>query len=208
MVEQYLEFADYLDLPRVSVSWEIMTERGDHAKIAQLLTPQHGPPVVLNVGASKLEKRWPTAYWRGLSRCLRQHWNGQVMITGGVGDRKVAREISHETHALDMSGSLSLRELTGLLAKAAIVVSCDTGPLHLAVAVGAQVIGLYGPSDPQRTGPYGQANGILVGSGGSQCRSCHRWCGDPYTPCMKSITPDMVFGKIQERLACHSSWIR
>jgi heptosyltransferase-1 len=55
-----------------------------------------------------------------------------------------------------MAPPTSLRELAGILARARVVIGADTGPLHLAAALGTRVIGLYGPTDPRRNGPYGQ----------------------------------------------------
>lgn len=207
MLEQYLEFADYLELPKVPVSWDIHLDQSHREKIASFLGSGRSEAITLNLGASKREKLWPEDYFVSLITRLKSHWKGPILLTGGVMEQDRAHRVARATGVQDMSGQLSVKELASLFERSAIVVSCDTGPLHLAVAMGAFVVGLYGPSDPLRTGPYGQANWVVMGSGGPQCRSCQRWCGDPYTPCMKNIVPDVVFDKIEKRLAGHSSWL-
>jgi ADP-heptose:LPS heptosyltransferase len=206
-VEQYLEFGDYLELPSIPVSWNIALQQTHRYKLPQLLGNDDAGSIILNLGASKSENLWPEEYFIELLTLLRNSWKGKIVLAGGFEDRERAAKITAKNEVLDATGLLSLMELAALFSSADVVVGCDTGPLHLAVAMGTPVVGLYGPSDPQRTGPYGQANWVLVGSGGSECRSCRRWCGDPYTPCMRSIAPEMVFDKIEQRLAGHPSWI-
>jgi lipopolysaccharide heptosyltransferase I len=207
MLEQYLEFAEYLELPPAPVSWGITLNQSHRDKIVAFLGPDNVATIILNVGATKRENLWPEGHFVTLVNRLVPHWKGRIVLTGGALDRGRAARVMRGLPVHDTSGMFSLKELAALFETSAIVVSCDTGPLHLAVAMGVPVVGLYGPSDPQRTGPYGRSDWILVGSGGSQCRSCRRWCGDPYTPCMRSISPDMVFDKIEKRLAGHPSWV-
>jgi lipopolysaccharide heptosyltransferase I len=207
MIERFLEFADFLELPPTKVSWDISIGQVEHERVSQVVGIQGSSSIAINVGASKSEKLWPAEHFIEVIRLLQPHWNGRLVLTGAMADEALAARIAGETGALDTVGRFSLRELAALLGQAALVLSCDSGPLHLAVAMGTPVIGLYGPSDPGRTGPYGQANWVLSGWGGSRCRSCRRWCGDPYTPCMRSISPEMVFDKIEKRLGGHPSWL-
>lgn len=206
-LERYLEFADYLQLPPAPVSWNIALDRTDREKALRIIGATGSPPVVVNVGASKPENRWPAGHFSALIAVLKHHWKGPLVLTGGAEDRERAATIARGPTVQDTSGALSLKELAALLEAAAVVVSCDTGPLHLAVAMGAPVIGLYGPSDPARTGPFGQPDGVIVGRGGPQCRACRRWCGDPYTPCMRDLSPEIVFQTVEKRLAGHPSWV-
>lgn len=207
MLERFLEFADYLELPATEVSWNIQIGDVERDKISRIQGMGSSFPIVISLGASKPEKLWPQEYFVELIRRLKLHWRGLVALVGGIRDRERANRISQYGYAVNTCGSLSLKELAAFLEKAALVVSCDTGPLHLAVAMGAPVIGLYGPSDPARTGPYGQREWIIEGRGTFQCRSCKRWCGNPVTPCMRNISPDTVFEMIQRRLGSHPSWI-
>lgn len=206
-LERYLEFADYLELPKTAISWNIPIVQQDRERVSQIISDTEDPPMVFAVGASKREKLWPSQYFSVLAKHMKEHWRGQMVLTGGIQDRERANQVAQEVKVVDTTGALTLKELAVLLERAALVVSCDSGPLHLAVGMGRPVIGLYGPSDPSRTGPYGQADWIIDGRAAPPCRSCKRWCGTPYTPCMNGITPEEVFHAINKRLASHPSWI-
>jgi lipopolysaccharide heptosyltransferase I len=101
--------------------------------------------VVILPGAGKPNKLWPAERWREVAR------RTGAVVAWGPGEEKLARSISE-----NVAPPTNLRELAGLLKNARIVIGGDTGPLHLAAALGTKVVGLYGPTDPRRNGPYGQ----------------------------------------------------
>ncbi len=103
--------------------------------------------VVLIPAAGRPEKQWPADRFRELARRL----GGKALAVWGPGERPLAEAIGAE-----LAPPTSLRELARLLRDAALVVGGDTGPLHLAAALGTPVVGLYGPTNPARNGPYGQ----------------------------------------------------
>lgn len=89
--------------------------------------------------------------------------------------------------AVNMAGRTTIQELIEILAGAKAVVTCDTGPMHLAVALGTEVVALMGPSDPRRTGPF---KGTVVRLD-LPCMPCNkRRCKNPL--CMRGIVPEMV----------------
>ncbi len=102
-----------------------------------------------------------------------------------------------ETLAVNLGGQTSLRELACLYRQAALLVTTDSGPMHLAAAVGTPVIALFGPTDPVRTGPYGPGHRIIRGE--MPCIPCFRKrceTGD----CMRAITVETVFSAVKEIL--------
>jgi heptosyltransferase-1 len=103
--------------------------------------------IVLLPGAGKREKLWPEASFREVV----EKYRGRTVVAWGPGERDLADAIGG-----DVAPPTNLRELAALLAGASLVVGADTGPLHLAAALGTRVVGLYGPTDPRRNGPYGQ----------------------------------------------------
>ncbi len=133
--------------------------------------------IVLLPGAGKLEKQWPTERFRTLARSLTQ----PVTVVWGPGEETLAREVG-----APMAPATSLRELASLLRGASVVVGADTGPLHLAAALGTPVVGLYGPTDPRRNGPYGQASNVI---------STHQ-----STRTMNAIRAEVVAEIVAERL--------
>ncbi len=97
--------------------------------------------------------------------------------------------------AVNLAGETTLKMLAALYAKADVVVSTDTGPMHLAVAVGTTVVALFGPTAPWRTGPYGSGNQVITA--GQGCAPCFkRHC--PTCDCMALISVDQVFDAVSK----------
>ena len=93
-------------------------------------------------------------------------------------------------------GRLSLRGLMGCLAAADVVISCDTGPLHLAVGLGSPVLALFGAADIRRTGPYFYRDYTLQGE--ADCAPCRkRYCKQEENTCLTSITPEQVMAQLK-----------
>lgn len=105
--------------------------------------------IVLLPGAGKANKLWPVDRFREVARQLGE----RALVVWGPGERELAESVG-----VRMAPPTTLRELAWILREARLVIGSDTGPLHLADALGTKVIGLYGPTDPRRNGPYGQLN--------------------------------------------------
>lgn len=103
--------------------------------------------VVLIPGAGRPEKQWPVDRFRELARRI----GPDACVVWGPSERALAEQIGAEA-----APPTNLRELASVLRDAEVVIGGDTGPLHLAAALGTKTIGLYGPTDPARNGPYGQ----------------------------------------------------
>ncbi len=117
---------------------------------------QHGF-LVLNPGAGWPSKRWSLERFATVARQLfRSHGLPSVVVWGGEEEESWAHSIVEQTSGLVvMAPSTTLRQLAELLRSARLMVSADTGPLHLAVAVGTPCVGLFGPMPAERNGPYG-----------------------------------------------------
>ena len=109
--------------------------------------PQLRGKILLLPGAGKPQKLWPVERFRELA----QNLGDQAVAVWGPGEEELAKSIG-----CAVAPPTSLRELASVLHYAKLVIGADTGPLHLAAALGTRVIGLYGPTNPQRNGPYGQ----------------------------------------------------
>lgn len=107
--------------------------------------------IVILPGAGRPEKQWPIERFAELARGI----GDQALVAWGPGEEPIARAIGAE-----LAPSTSFRELAFLLRRARLVVGGDTGPLHLAAALGTPVAGLYGPTNPARNGPYGQLDHV------------------------------------------------
>ncbi len=122
-----------------------------------------GPLVALNPGASSRHKQWPPENFAATARELKRRVDARLIIPGGPGDVELSVRVAREADvgALCTAGRTNLLELGGLLELCDVTVSADTGPQHLAAAVGRPVVALIGPTDGAFTGPYGDQHVIL-----------------------------------------------
>ncbi len=158
-----------------------------------------GPLVVLHPVAKWDSKLWPTSHWAGLARELAAR-GARLALSGSADDRPTTRAIARAAgvELLDLAGRLSLKELAALLGRADLLVSTDTGVMHLGAAVGCRVVALFGPTAPWRTGPYGTGHRVLQPS--LECAPCfRRECDDPR--CLRELTPERVLSEVEQALA-------
>ncbi len=112
-------------------------------------------------GARWHAKRWSEVGYTEIVRRLEQS-NFQVVVTGSPVERELCSRIAgHGGSALNLAGRSNLAEMVALLAHTDILIGNDSGPLHVAAALGTPLVGLYGPTDSASVGPYGQMNHVL-----------------------------------------------
>jgi lipopolysaccharide heptosyltransferase I len=122
--------------------------------------------VVLHPGAGRAAKRWASGRFTELARRLRAATGTAVLVLWGPAERSHAEAIARESGAL-LAPPTDLPALLALLRRTRVMVAADTGPLHLAAALDVACVGLYGPTDPARTGPYGSGHRVVCGDRGA-----------------------------------------
>lgn len=142
-------------------------------------------------------KRWPA---RNFASLVKRLPIGSV-ITGSEKDREIASEIAAAAPemTINLCGDTDLKQLVALISGARAVVSSDSGPMHIAAALGVPVVALFGPTDEDRTGPYGwqEKGNLSVVSMPVTCRPCFKKrCRDPV--CISGITVDMVLRELKD----------
>jgi ADP-heptose:LPS heptosyltransferase len=159
--------------------------------------------ITLNVGASTIYKRWPNERWISLGNALlREGFN--VALTAGPNEARDAEEIAsglgHRDGLVNLAGKTSQSELALVFKRSLLVISGDTGPLHLAVSVGTRTIALFGPTDPSLTGPYGSGNQVIWKH--IDCSPCfrHPTCNGR-VDCLRAIDSDEVISVARQMLA-------
>lgn len=196
-VEQYLEFADFLGLPPSPPRFDLPHDPWRGAP------PRSGAPrVCLNLGASKPANRWEPERFGELAGLLVRELGAEVFLIGGREDRAAAERAASVAGAPleDQVGRLSLRESAGLIASSALFVGCDTGPLHIAVALGRPVLALFGAADPARTGPFRAPEAVIRNP--VPCSPCRRrHCNVPGHPCMSGLEVRAVLERARAHLA-------
>jgi len=147
--------------------------------------------IALNPGATHAVNRWPTSCFAELADLISDELQACPLIIGGPDDVVLADEIValSRTKPISLAGRTSLLQLGAVLEKCRLLVSGDTGPLHLATAAGTNVIGLFGAADPMRTGPVGKGHRVIQASGVA-CVPCgsRRCSNQKYLGCMEMIT--------------------
>ncbi|HSE91783.1 MAG TPA: lipopolysaccharide heptosyltransferase I [Methylomirabilota bacterium] len=123
--------------------------------------------VVLNPGAARADKRWPVERFRSLGARLATEAGAQVIVVWGPGEASAARAIAGPAGGrVLLAPPTDIHQLIAVLRRASLLVAADTGPLHLAAAIGTPCVGLYGPTRAERNGPYGSGHRALEGREG------------------------------------------
>lgn len=141
------------EMPRWPVSCDRMRQWLQSLRLSE-------PPVVLNPGAGWPSKLWPTDRFAAVARSLRErHGLRPVVVWGGPAERAAAERIVEASDsAAIMAADTTLQDLGELFRLSRMLISSDTGPLHLAAAVGTPCVGLFGPVPAARNGPYGSGH--------------------------------------------------
>lgn len=154
-----------------------------------------GPLLVVHVGAGTPAKRWPAKHWRELIGRVVVELDAKVVLVGGPGDSAIARQVLQDRIwpiVGDWTGELDVSELAALIQRADLLVGCDSGPAHLAAAVGTPVVVLFsGTNNPRQWQPRGDR--VTVVRHPVDCSPCHRRkCAFAEHPCMARIAPGVV----------------
>lgn len=194
--ERYFEAARHLDVRPDGAPPEFAIGAGPRARVeewlaAEGLPPGRSPFAVLAPGAAHLTKRWPTASWAALAGRLNARGLVPILV-GGPADRGLASQIGDGIRSV--AGVFSLQETGALLARAKVVVSGDTGVMHMATGVGAPVVALFGPTVRQfGFAPYADRDRALVLERPLDCRPCSAMgsarCPMGHHRCLDDITP-------------------
>lgn len=205
-VEYFLNIARAAGIATGEAGYEFRVRDAQRARVKKLLSEfgVNRPDllVALNPGGNWDPKRWPKENYARLADRFIEAYGAKVVITGAAKDVRLAEEIrSLMRNAPSIAcGRTTLRELAALLERADLVVANDTGPMHLAVAVGSRVIALFGPTSPSLTGPYGAGTYTVI-QRNTECETpCYDvTCAD--NACMSAIGVEEVMSEAGRMLA-------
>ncbi|HSG08104.1 MAG TPA: glycosyltransferase family 9 protein [Longimicrobiales bacterium] len=196
--DQYFEFLEDLGIDSKPVEWGLRLTEAEMEAQAAFLASLDRPSCAVVVGTSKPEKNWtPEGLARVLEVVERDHGLQPVLVGGpSMAERRIADEILARTSArcVDTLGN-DLRKLVWILEGSALTLSPDTGPLHISRALGTPVVGLFGYTNPKRSGPY-QLYQDLVVDGYAAYPGEEYPLEHAYRDGMKRVTVDMVLEKV------------
>ena len=210
-VDRYLDFLAYLGAKSGEASalntpeFLIPSDNRHIQKVSALLDRSHldidKPFVAINPVALWETKLWREDRFAMLANRIVGELNIPVVITGSIQEKPYIESIIKQAKTvkvIDLAGETTLKELACLYRHASIAVTTDSGPMHIAAAVGTPVVALFGPTDPRRTGPYGTGH-TVISKKKLPCSPCFlKQC--PTRVCMEGITVEEVLEVVKEKL--------
>jgi lipopolysaccharide heptosyltransferase II len=198
-VDWYLSVLPALGVP-TQRSYEWLPGRPAVAQAIRDQWPGGGRWIALQPGARWLNKRWPVSHFAELVRRLAQSDpEVRFVILGDRGDQPLGELISSRAaeRCLNLCGRTSLPEMIEWVRRCDAMVTNDTGPMHAAAALGKPLIALFGPTEPCRTGPYGQLDKVIRQQ--LPCAPClkSRCHFDKPEECLRAISPAQVFARMR-----------
>ena len=185
----------------------------DHAAADLLLKDIEAPLVAVHAGAGAFSpaRRWPLERYAHVVERLTTQLKCSVVLVGGreeAGIGAALRAAGRAGRVLDLTGRTTLGQLAAVLARCAVFVGNDSGVMHLATAVGASVLALFGPSNHRAWGPWTPSGKSVVLRADLPCSPClyreHQLGtpeGCPARPCLHMITPGQVVSSVEQFLA-------
>ena len=163
--DQYLEFCDWCGVPHDRVEWGLGPWEGERAWQHEFFSTFDRPAAPIVVATSKPEKDWPPERWAEVCDALYSDFGLQPVLVGGRSERELRAEsviLSHAQHKPVSALGSGLRRLVSIFDGAALVLSPDTGPLHISVALDTPVVSLIGYSNPKRVGPFRKFRELMI----------------------------------------------
>jgi len=198
-VDRYLKIAGFLGCDITDIRFPLPPGNQSSSSIfhPSSLTPHPSEDYAVIVpGARKPANRWPARRFGELASVLPV----ETVVIGSMDDRILADEVveASKGKAISIAGKTDLKAMMEVIKGARFMVTNDTGPMHIAVALGIRVFAIFGPADPARTGPYGKGHSVIRED--VPCAPCfRRTCAD--MRCMNDLSAGKVYEIIREKIA-------
>ncbi len=198
-VDWYLAVLPTLNVP-VHKNFTWLPERPEMAASVAAKWPDQGERwITLQPGARWQNKRWPVNYFAEVVRSLSQRLpNARFAVLGDNGDQPLGETIQRAApeRCLNLCGATSLSEMIEWVRRCHLMITNDTGPMHVAAALGKPLVALFGPTEPARTGPYGQLNSVLrLDLPCAPCLSANCHFAQP-EECLRALAPQKVLEQV------------
>lgn len=198
---RYRRVAEAID-PGLSVFEPRLPLRDEHVEWARTqLRPLASPRVALHIGAAWPTKRWPVGKFAAVAMLAVQHFNASLVLVGGPGDARDGQALegmldeTSRSRTVNLIGKSSLAQLMAVLANVDLMVSNDSGPMHLAAALNTPTLGIFTCTDPDRSGPGGQGHEMV--STQVICRASYRkrcpYRGSQHMACLEELDVERVW---------------
>lgn len=203
-VERNIELVKYLGAQFDKIAFPIFISEEDKKKVELLLSAHRlstsGPLIVIHSQAGWETKKWEPLKIAKLSDKLIENYDAQIIFAGGKDDCSSIKNIlSLMNHtAVNASGKTSLKELAYLLSLSNLMITVDSGPMHIASAVGTPIVVIFGPTASWKTGPY--CNNAVIIRSQLSCSPCFKRECNNNKACMKEISVEEVLEAVGKQL--------
>jgi lipopolysaccharide heptosyltransferase II len=177
-------------------------------EVSSLLAGAPRPWIGVHVSGGRESKQWHLDRFADVAQRLAAEYGATIVLTGSDADRGMVNEVAgalHDVRVVDVAGRLDLVQLAAVLSELDVLITGDTGPMHLGAAVGTPLVALFGPSDPRRYGPVGSNHRVirvdLPCSPCGQVRLPPERCRGHVPDCMDGIRAVVVMAAVRELLA-------
>jgi lipopolysaccharide heptosyltransferase I len=194
--------AEELGLGDMTPETEIFIPAADQTWATRIRTGLPGPLLVIQPGTRWETKLWPIPKFAEVVRRAMKQLGMSAIVIGSRNERPAAQELVEivqqvvpRGHILNFAGQTSLKQLAALLKQADLVLSNDSGPLHMAAGLGTPVVGIYTCTSPVRSGPPGAQHQLVstqLPCAASYCKRCPH-AGNGHLACFEELTPDRVW---------------
>jgi len=187
---------------RAQGSAAVIPARADeHDEVCSIIKRFEGHNyAVINPGAAWPNKRWPPARFGAVAALIAREFGWRSLVLWGPGEQELAHEVvATSSGAAEISPPTTITDLVGVARNARLMISGDTGPLHIAGAVNTPIVALYGPTRPERNGPWGLADVAL--SRVQQCSCVYERKCRKTERCIDDISVAEVISAVQRRVA-------
>lgn len=201
--DSHLRDADLVSLPPASI--RVRDEDKDRARslLAQVAGRTGWRPIIIHAGSGWPIKNWPPERWAAVAEAIHRRFGVHVLALGTPRDIELMDAVSRAGAGAvcQLPGQVSVGTLAALHRRALLVISSDSGALHLAALVGTPIIGLYGPADPLQFGPLLPSARVGIVRVGLPCSPCRTLLDPPCgfstePPCMVGIAVDRVLDAV------------
>jgi heptosyltransferase-2 len=207
-VLNFLDCLRVLDVPIASKALELWPAPENDIKVAAIMAHagwKHDElKVIIHAAASLPAKQWPLDRFAEVMTVLRDQHHARFVYTGSAGDAKLYRSIEKlgPFNGLDLCGVTSVRENLSVYKSADLFFGVDSGPMHMAAAMGVPVVALFGPTDERKWGPWGEGHTVITKR--LSCHPCkpHK-CAD--NECMKQISVEDALLAVEKHLSAGPS---
>lgn len=198
--------AAMLPVPPRAAAARLALTADDQRAAAAALAGRRRPFVGMHVSGGRLVKQWPPERFAQLAARTVASLEATIVLTGSAADRPLVGDVARAVtpHALDLSGAMDLPALAALIERLDVLVTGDTGPMHLAAAVGTPVVAVFGPSDPVRYAPVHPRHRVVRID--LPCSPCNRIrrpparCTGHIPDCLTGIDVSRVYAAVEETL--------